>query len=108
MIPVSWIRSKGAERRVDSWKFGHRIGDGGTVTLRKTRIFESCTQQLPRMQSPLALFALATSDDAMHKEPAFQASSPKTSGRPSGRPFFHPASFFWRRRWTDEPSPSAS
>jgi hypothetical protein len=33
-------------------------------------------------------FALAKFYDAVHNDPAFQASSPKTSGRPSGRPFF--------------------
>jgi hypothetical protein len=33
------------------------------------------------------LFALANSAAALHKEPAFQASSPKTLSRPSGRLF---------------------
>lgn len=55
---------------------------------RKSALFGGCGALDARISRQLAPNAFAKIISRMHNKRAFQASSPKTPGRPSGRSFF--------------------
>ncbi|HEX7783757.1 MAG TPA: hypothetical protein VF509_13185 [Sphingobium sp.] len=74
------------KRRIEQRKTGNEKSSHQDDEISVTESAEN--RMVANFATVIALFAFARNPAAAHKDRAFQASSPKTFSRPSGRLFF--------------------